>query len=92
MRGTDVGELNASLQPAGDADRVEIEGTDGDDDVTVKGSKVVFGSVQVTGLPVKLGLTFAEVTRDTLLIDTLAGDDRVDTSGLAPDVIGLEIH
>jgi hypothetical protein len=92
MRGTDVDELNASLQPAGEADRVEIEGTDGDDEVTVTGSKVVFGSVQVTGLPVRLGLSFAEVARDTLLIDTLAGDDSVDTSGLAPDVIGLEVR
>ena len=92
LRGTDVDELNASLQPAGDADRVEITGTDGDDDVTVKGSKVVFGSVQVTGLPVKLGLSFAEAARDTLLIDTLAGDDSVDTSGLAADVIGLEVR
>ena len=48
----------------------------------------MFGSVQVTGLPVKLGICFAEAARDTLLIDTLEGDDTVDTSGLAPDVIG----
>ena len=92
MRGTDIEELNASLQPAGEADRVEIEGTERDDDVTVTGSKVVFGSVQVRGLPVRLGISFAEVARDTLLIDTLEGDDTVDTSGLAPDVIGLEVR
>ena len=92
MRGTDIDELNASLQPAGEADRVEIEGTERDDDVTVTGTKVLFGSVQVTGLPVKLGISFAEIARDTLLIDTLGGDDTVDTSGLAPDVIGLEVR
>jgi RTX calcium-binding nonapeptide repeat (4 copies) len=95
VRGTDVSELNASLAPgggAGDPDRVEIEGTDGDDTVAVSGKKVVFGSVTVTGLPVKLGISFAEAARDTLLIDTLEGDDTVDTSGLAPDVIGLEVN
>ena len=56
------------------------------------GKKVVFGSVTVTGLPVKLGISFAQIGFDTLAIDTLGGDDSVDTSGLGPDVIGLETH
>jgi hypothetical protein len=90
----DVGELNASLSPGGgaaDADRVEIAGTEGADDVAVTGRKVVFGSVTVTGLPVKLGISFAQAAFDTLAIDTLGGDDRVDTSGLGADVIGLAV-
>jgi hypothetical protein len=92
---SDVTELNASLAPGGgvsDPDRVEIEGTEGKDSVTVTGKKVVFGSVTVTGLPVKLGISFAQIGFDTLAIDTLGGDDSVDTSGLGPDVIGLEVN
>jgi Ca2+-binding RTX toxin-like protein len=88
----EVGELNTSLQPgngAADPDRVEIEGTEGDDEVVVTGKKVVWGSATVTGLPVKLGITFAQIGIDTLAIDTLGGDDSIDTSGLAPDVISL---
>ena len=91
---SDVSELNASLAPGGgaaDPDRVEIVGTEGADAVAVTGTKVVFGSVTVTGLPVKLGISFAQAAFDTLAIDTLGGDDSVDTSGLAPDVIGLAI-
>ena len=89
-----VGELNASLAPgsgANDPDRIEIEGTEGDDAVTVTGKKVVWGAATVTGLPVKLGVSFAQIGFDTLAIDTLGGDDSVDTSGLGPDVIGLEV-
>jgi hypothetical protein len=91
---SDVAELNASLAPGGgaaDPDRIEIAGTEGDDDVTVTGSKVVFGSATVTGLPVELGISFAQIGFDTLVVDTLGGDDSVDTSGLAPDVIALDI-
>ena len=89
-----VTELNASLAPgsgANDPDRIEIEGTEGDDDVTVTGKKVVWGSATVTGLPVKLGISFAQIGFDTLAIDTLGGDDSVDTSGLGTDVIDLEV-
>lgn len=89
-----VGELNASLAPgsgANDPDRIEIEGTEGDDAVTVTGKKVVWGAATVTGLPVKLGISFAQIGFDTLAIDTLGGDDSVDTSGLGPDVITLEV-
>jgi hypothetical protein len=89
----DVVELNASLAPGGgaaDPDRIELTGTEGDDHVAVTGTKVVFGSATVTGLPVKLGISFAQAGFDTLAIDTLGGNDSVDTSGLAPDVIGLE--
>jgi hypothetical protein len=99
VRGTDVLELNASLAssfgtPNGDgsADRVEIAGTAGADAVKITGKKVFSGSLTVTGLPIKLGISHAEVALDTLAIDTLAGDDTVDTSGLGPDVIGLEVE
>ena len=38
-----------------------------------------------------LDISHAEAALDTLAIDTLGGDDTVDTSGLGPDVIGLDI-
>ena len=66
--------------------------TEGDDKVAVTGKKVVFGSATVTGLPVKLGISFAQIGFDTLAIDTLGGNDSVDTSGLGPDVISLETN
>ena len=90
-----VVELNASLAPgsgANDPDRIEIEGTEGADKVTVTGKKVVWGAATVTGLPVKLGISFAQIGFDTLAIDTLGGDDSIDTSGLGPDVIDLEMN
>jgi hypothetical protein len=59
--------------------------------VVVTGTKVVFGSVTVTGLPVKLGISFAQIGFDALAIDTLGGDDSVDTTGLAPGVIDLDV-
>ena len=98
MRGSDVTELNASLAssfgtPSGDGsqDRIQIAGTAGDDDVVITGKKVFSGALTVTGLPIRLGISHAELANDTLAIDTLGGDDSVDTSGLAPDVIGLEV-
>ena len=93
VRGTGLADVFASLAPGGgapDPDRVEIAGTEGADKVAVTGKKVVFGSVTVTGLPVKLGISFAQAAFDTLAIDTRGGDDSVDTSGLEPDVIALE--
>jgi hypothetical protein len=45
----------------------------------------------VTGLSATVNITHAEVARDTLAIDTGAGDDLVDSSGLAPDTIGLTV-
>ncbi len=93
-------ELNASLAssfgtPSGDgsADRMAtIAGTEGDDDVAITGKKVFSGALTVTGLPIRLGISHAELALDHLVIDTLGGDDSVDTSGLAPDVIGLEVR
>ena len=98
LRGTAFTELNASLAPGlgtpngnGAADRIDIAGTERDDRITITGKKLFSGALTVTGLPIKLGVSHAEVALDTLAIHTLGGDDSVDTSGLAPDVIGLEI-
>lgn len=74
--------------PGGDGlpDRVIAAGTDGDDAVTVSGG--ANGAVAVTGLAARLGITHAE-SIDSLAIDTRAGHDTVDASGLAPNTIQL---
>jgi hypothetical protein len=70
------------------ADQVQLEATDGDDDLTVVGKKFIAGTVTVTGMDAKLNLTHTEPI-DKLSIDTLEGDDHVDSSGLEPGVIEL---
>jgi hypothetical protein len=98
VRPVGVEEVNASLAPipitaAGDAtaDRIEIHGSDGNDAVKITGQVVIGGSATVTGLPVKLGISHSDGLLDTLAIDTLAGNDTVDTSGLQPNTIGLDV-
>jgi hypothetical protein len=76
--------------PAGDgeSDGVLVTGTDHDDSIAVAGSR---GTARVTGLSATVNVSHAEVARDTLAIDTGAGDDEVDSSALAPDTIGLSV-
>jgi hypothetical protein len=94
LHGTAVTEVNANLAPsfgtaAGDGarDRVEVDGTERADAITVTGRTLFSGAVTVTGLPVKVGITHAEGALDTLAIHTLGGADTVDASGLEPGTI-----
>ena len=66
-------------------------GTDGDDELAVTGRVVVAGTATLTGLPATVNLTHTEGASDTLAIDTRAGDDTVDTSGLPDGTIALEV-
>ncbi len=98
VRPAGVLQIHASLAPlpitaTGDAaaDRIEIAGSSGDDAVKITGKTVVSGSLTVTGLPVKLDVSHSDGLLDALAIDTLAGDDTVDTSGLQPNTIGLDV-
>jgi hypothetical protein len=98
LSGTPVALVDISLAPGlgspggdGDADRVAVTGTDGDDELAVTGRVVVAGTATVTGLPATVDLTHTEGTSDTLAIDTRAGDDTVDTSGLPDGTIALEV-
>jgi hypothetical protein len=92
LSATGVDEVNVNLEPGlgtpggdGAPDRVIATGTDGDDAVTVAGAN---GTVAVTGLAARLGITHAEGI-DSLAIDTRAGRDAVDATGLAADTIQL---
>lgn len=77
--------------PGGDAapDSIRVAGTNRRDALTVAGAR---GTARVTGLSATVNITHAEIARDTLAIDTGAGDDQVDSSGLAPDTIGLTVN
>jgi hypothetical protein len=98
LRRTAVTEVNASLAgsfgaPGGDGahDRINLDGTERADAITVTGKTLFSGAATVTGLPTKLGITHAEGALDTLAIHTLGGDDTVDTSGLEPGTIALDV-
>jgi hypothetical protein len=95
LSGTDVTRVNVDeSNPAGSglgdgaADRVIVEGTNGNDLVSVAGSN---GSASVTGfgLAAAVSITGAEPANDTLTIDALDGDDVVEASALAANAIIL---
>ena len=95
LAATDVTAVNVDLAlalggAAGDnaADRVVVEGTGGVDSIDVSGDA---GGVKVSGLAATVGILHAEAANDKLDIATLAGDDIVDSGGLAAGVIQLTV-
>ncbi len=93
MAGTDLTTLDNTLEgtPAsgtgdGAIDTITIDGTNGDDAIVVTGAN---GSVTVAGLVATVNLTAADY--HALVIDTLAGTDMTDSSGLAPNTVGLTV-
>lgn len=93
LAGTGVTQVDIDLEnPQGSglgdnqADRVVVNGTAGDDHIAVTGSA---GNADVTGLAASVSIGHAEAANDRLDVNTLAGNDAVDTSGLAPGVIQL---
>jgi len=71
----------------GSVDHVTVTGTSGVDNVEVSGSS---GAVLAFGLHASTGLHAAE-PGDVLTIDTLAGNDVVKSSGLAPGTVQLGV-
>ena len=91
MSGTDLTEVNIDLgQPggAGDgaADTIVINATIDDDLVLVFGDA---GGVSVLGLAAQVNISGFEAANDRIIINTLAGDDVVEASGLAAGGIQL---
>ncbi|HET6949367.1 MAG TPA: hypothetical protein VFI47_03270 [Acidimicrobiales bacterium] len=72
-------------RPNGSADNLTVRGTDGVDRITVTGSG---SDLTVAGLTPLVTAVFVE-PHDFLLIDTLGGNDVVDTSGLQPGLVQL---
>ena len=96
LTGTPVDLVDVSLAPSfgspggdGQADRVQVTGTDRADAITVAGSLT---TARLTGLPATVNISHAEGALDTLAVDTRGGQDTVDSSGLAPDVIKLTVE
>ena len=96
LTGTPVDLVDVSLAPSfgspggdGQADRVEVAGTDRADAITVAGSGT---TARLTGLSATVNLTHAEGALDTLAVDTRGGEDTVDSAGLAPGVIALSVE
>ena len=96
LSGTPVDLVDISLAPGfgfpagdGESDSVLVTGTDRKDRLTVAGGH---GTARVTGLSATVNITHSEIARDSLTIDTGAGDDLLDSTLLAPDTIGLTVH
>ena len=86
LTGTDVTEVALSLAAtldgsAGDttADKVIVNGTDGDDTITAASSG---GSISVSGLSATVTISASEGELDALEINGLAGNDTIDASAL----------
>jgi Ca2+-binding RTX toxin-like protein len=93
LTATDVRKLSVDLAASnggGDAaaDRVAVNGTTGDDDVTLRGGP---GVLNVTGLIAPIAVTDAEPSQDRLTLNGLAGNDTVDASAVALGAIALTL-
>jgi Ca2+-binding RTX toxin-like protein len=86
LSGTDVTDVAANLAVSGGddlaADNVIVNGTAGDDVVTVNGAGP---NAQVTGLSAAVSVSGAVAGSDRITVNALAGDDVIDASGLAAD-------
>jgi Ca2+-binding RTX toxin-like protein len=93
LTGTDVTTISLNLAGAvggatgdGLADSVTVNGTRGDDAISVTGSA---GNAAVFGLAALINITAAEPTLDRLVINGLGGDDVIVAEGLAAATIQL---
>ena len=93
LSGTEVSDVRLDLAGTlggatgdGQADRVVVNATDGDDTIDVSGDAEV---VKVSGLAPTIKILHSEVANDRLEVNTLAGTDTVDTIGLAAGAIQL---
>ncbi len=95
LSGTDVIRLDGDLAgtlggTAGDvaADTVIINGTNGDDLIDVVGGGT---SATVIGLPTQVNITNSEGANDSLVVNTLGGNDAVNATTLPAGVIKLTV-
>jgi Ca2+-binding RTX toxin-like protein len=92
--GTDVTQVNLALAGAGGvgdaaADNVILNGTNGNDSVTIFGGP---GGVNATGLMPGLAITGAEAANDRLTVNGLAGDDTINAAGVRVGAILLTLN
>ena len=96
LSGTSVTDVNIDLAGTpgtgvgdGQADTVILNGTTGSDSIAIAGSG---GDADVLGLAARVHIAGAEPANDRLIVNTLAGDDAVDASGLAVNAIQLTVN
>ena len=90
LAATDVRRINGDLGAAdGAEDRAIMNATEGNDEIEARGSA---GRARVTGLAPTLRIENAESGRDALVINALAGIDRIDGGGLDADAPGLVVQ
>ena len=95
LTGTDVTQVAIDLasppgssQGDGQPDTVTVNGTAGDDHISVVSSG---SSVVVTGLPAQVTIDGAEAANDSLVIKGLGGNDTIDASAINAGQINLVI-
>jgi Ca2+-binding RTX toxin-like protein len=93
LTGTGVGAVNLNLGATGSTgdgspDTVIVNGTNGNDNITVSGLGTV---ANVTGLSAAVSVTNAEGANDSLVVNALGGDDGVNASTLPAGVIKLTV-
>jgi hypothetical protein len=93
LSGTDVTGVNIDLAGTlggatgdGAPDRVVVKGTDNDDTIKVNGNAA---EVTTKGLAPAVAILHPEAANDRLEVNTLAGNDTVDSHGLAAGAIQL---
>ncbi len=96
LKATAVRELNIDLAGTlggatadGQADRVSVAGTAGNDRIDVSGDSE---TVKVTGLAAAIRILHSEAAVDRVDLNTLAGVDSVDSTGLAAGAIQLFVN
>ena len=95
LSGTDVTQMSLSLESApgsgigdGQADTVVVNGTNGDDSITLGAAG---NNVMVTGLPVAVSIIASE-PMDKLTVNGQAGADVINASGLASNITMLTLN
>jgi Ca2+-binding RTX toxin-like protein len=93
LSGTDLTKVNVHLAAVGgggdaQADAVIVAGTNGDDAIQVLGNGTSFS---VVGLPALVTVDGSEGANDSLVVNTLGGNDNINASTLVADVVKLTI-
>jgi RTX calcium-binding nonapeptide repeat (4 copies) len=96
LSGTAMDEIAIDLAAAlggivgdGQPDAITVNATEGDDLIAVSGAG---GGVSVAGLAAAAAITQAEPALDSLVLNTLAGIDSVDSSGLTANTIQFTVN
>jgi hypothetical protein len=96
LTGTDLTSVNVDLAKAlggsdsdGAADTVTVTGTAGKDTIAATADG---GAVDVDGLAASVRITHADAARDSLVVDTRAGDDEVSIDPAAAQLIQVSVQ